>query len=300
MRVLLFGSGAMSCFFAARLAGVAQVTIIGTWVEGIDAVRQRGVLLEDSQGIRTVRVEAEYLGADLAPSDIAIILVKSWQTERVARHLPQYLRSDAFAVSLQNGLGNLELLGSRAFPGATAEGATLVGPGHVRAGGAGRTYMVASEWAVNLFRSAGFECYRCGPQEAESLLWGKLAVSCGINPLTALLRIQNGELLKRPSATDLMVRAAKECAAIAGAKGIVLPFADAAARVREVAEKTATNQSSMLQDVMRGAQTECDVINGAIVSEGRRLGISTPVNEVLWKLVQAAVHPNRNDFRQCG
>ena len=134
------------------------------------------------------------------------------------------------------------------------------------------------------------ECYRCEPNEADSLLWGKLAVSCGINSLTALLRVPNGELLKRPTATALMVRAANECTAVAHARGIRLPFPDAAARAREVAERTATNRSSMLQDILRGARTECDAINGAIAAEGRRLGIPTPVNEILWQLVQAAIH----------
>jgi 2-dehydropantoate 2-reductase len=76
-----------------------------------------------------------------------------------------------------------------------------------------------------------------------------------------------------------------------------LPFPDPAARVREVAQKTATNMSSMLQDMLRGARTECDAINGAIVAEGRRLGIPTPVNDILWRLVQAAVHHNRSVLR---
>jgi 2-dehydropantoate 2-reductase len=297
MRVFLFGTGAMSCLLAARLSGAAQVTVLGTWAEAIEAIRERGILFEESHVSRTARVEAEFLGSTLAPVELAIILVKSWQTERVADHLAQYLKPEGLAISLQNGLGNLELLGPRAFPGSTAMGATLLGPGHVRAGGTGPTHMVAPEWAIQLFQAAGFECHRCDPGEADSLIWGKLAISCGINALTALLRIPNGELVKRPNAADLMIRAAIECAAIAHAKGIHLPFADPAARVRDVAEKTATNQSSMLQDILRGARTECDAINGAIVSEGRRLGIPTPVNEILWQLVQAAVHQNRSHFR---
>jgi 2-dehydropantoate 2-reductase len=126
-----------------------------------------------------------------------------------------------------------------------------------------------------------------------------LTVSCGINALTALLRVPNGELLDRPGATELMLRAADECAAVARAKGIPLPFADPAARVREVAAGTRINRSSMLQDMLRGAQTEIDAINGAIVAEGRRLGIPTPVNEVLWQLVLAAVHSNRSNSGQC-
>jgi len=297
MRIYLFGTGAMSCLFAARLARAVQVTVLGTWAEAITAIRDRGILFEDSRESRTVRVDAEFLGTKLPLSNLAIVLVKSWQTAQVAPWLGQYLDPEGPAISLQNGLGNLELLGPRAFPGSTAEGATLLGPGHVRSGGAGPTYMVAPEWAVALFRSAGFECYRCDPAEADSLLWGKLAVSCGINALTALLRVPNGELLNRPNVTDLMVRAATECAVIARAKGIQLPFPDAAARVKEVAEKTAANQSSMLQDVLRGARTECDAINGAIVAEGRRLGIPTPVNDILWQLVQAAVHQSRSSLR---
>ena len=288
MRVVLFGTGAMSCLFAARLARVARVTLVGTWTEAITAMQDRGILYEDQQESRTVPIGATYLGAPVKPVDLAIVLVKTWQTRRVADCLSSYLTPEGLAISLQNGLGNLDLLGPRVFPGATAEGATLLGPGHVRAGGAGPTYAVAPEWVVNLLCSAGFESYRCSPVEAESLIWGKLAINCGINALTALLRIPNGELLLNPNAADLMVRAAGECAAVAQAKGIRLPFPDPASRVREVAERTAENRSSMLQDILRGTPTECDAINGAVVAEGRRVGVPTPVNEVLWKLIQAS------------
>jgi 2-dehydropantoate 2-reductase len=294
MRVFLFGTGAMSSLFAARLARAAQVTLLGTWTAAIDAIRCHGILIEDLLESRTVRINAEFLGEKLEPANLAIILTKSWQTEQVAGYLSQYLSPEGIAITLQNGLGNLELLGDRAFPGSTSEGATLIGPGHVRSGGAGFTRMVAPEWVIHLFRTAGFECDRCEPGEADSLLWGKLAISCGINALTALLRIPNGELLKRPNAADLMIRAAEECAAVARGKGIRLPFSNPAAQVREVAEKTATNRSSMLQDILRGARTECDAINGAISAEGKRLGIPTPVNDILWQLVQAAVNHNRS------
>jgi 2-dehydropantoate 2-reductase len=298
MRVTLFGTGAMSCLFGARLSQVAQVTIIGTWADSIRAIRERGILLEESCGSRTFRTGAEYLGAPLEPADLVIVLVKSWQTAAVAQFLPRYLSRDGLAVSLQNGLGNIEILGERAYPGSTAVGATLLGPGHVRAGGSGPTHAVVPSWVVDLFKIAGFECFSCSPAQADGLIWGKLSVSCGINALTALLRVPNGELLNRPTAADLMARAAAECAAVASAIGVRLPFADAAARVREVAVQTASNRSSMLQDIMRGAPTECDAINGAVAEEGKRLQVPTPVNEILWQLVKAAVHrTNRSDLQ---
>lgn len=295
MRIVLFGAGAMSCLFGARLAAAADVVLVDGWREGIDAIREHGIRLEDENGSRTVRVEAKVLGSRAEPADFGMVLVKSWQTDEVAAHLSVYLKPEAMAVSLQNGLGNLERLGPRAFPGATSEGATLLGPGHVRAGGSGPTHIVAPEWVVTLMRAAGFDCRGCNRAEAEGLLWGKLAVSCGINALTALLRIPNGGLLQNPDAEDLMVRAARECAAVGAAKGIRLPFENPAERVKEVARRTASNQSSMLQDILRGAPTECDAINGAVVREGERVGVPTPVNEALWRLVRAAFHFSRKD-----
>jgi 2-dehydropantoate 2-reductase len=125
--------------------------------------------------------------------------------------------------------------------------------------------------------------------QIDCLLWGKLVVNCGINALTALLRVSNGDLLHRPDATFLMQCAALECADVAGAKGVALPFLDPAEKVCEVARQTATNSSSMLQDVLRGAPTECEAINGAVVRWGDRLGVSTPVNEVLLRLIRASV-----------
>ena len=220
MRVLIFGAGAMSCLFGARLAPVADVTLIDTWKEGIDAIRESGILLEDANGRRTVSVHAENLGTSLEPFDLAFVLVKSWQTGFISKYLPGYLKPEGIAISLQNGLGNVEQLGAKAFPGTTAEGATLLGPGQVKAGGSGPTHIVAPAWVVDLLKSAGFEAYACDADKAGSLLWGKLSVSCGINALTALLRIPNGELLKRPAATDLMGRAVLECVAVARAAGI--------------------------------------------------------------------------------
>lgn len=295
MRVLLFGAGAMACLFGARLSPVADVTLVDEWRDGIDAIREKGILLQDADGLRTAVVHAEYLGAPLATFDLALVLIKSWQTSTVSKFLQSCLKPGGIAISLQNGYGNVERLGANAFPGSTAEGATLLGPGHVMAGGSGPTHIVGPEWAVDLLKSAGFDAYACDAQEARSLLWGKLSVSCGINPLTALLRVPNGELLQRPAAAMLMERAVLECAAVAKAAGIDLPFTDPVSYSRQVAERTAVNRSSMLQDVLRGAPTECDAINGAVVREGARWGVSTPVNEILWQLVSASVRQNRSD-----
>ncbi len=298
MRVTIAGTGAMACLFGAKLAPFAEVTLLGTWEQGIAAIRERGIILEEGEQETRVRVGATCAPSDCAGTELALVLVKSWQTDRAARQLAGCLVPDGLALTLQNGLGNLEqmqaLLGpERSALGVTAQGATLLGPGHVRMGGKGPTDVgehPRAQPAVSLLLQAGFETRLAG--RVESLVWGKLVINAGINALTALMRIPNGALLESPELTDLMEAAARETAAVAAAKGIALLYPDPAARVREVARATAANRSSMLQDVLRGAPTESDAINGAVMQEGERLGVPTPVNEVLWKLMGALALAN--------
>ena len=77
MRIVIFGTGAMACLFASRLIRVAPVTLVGTWAEAIHSIRERGILFEDNQKSQTVQVGAEFLGKQILPAELAIILVKS-------------------------------------------------------------------------------------------------------------------------------------------------------------------------------------------------------------------------------
>jgi 2-dehydropantoate 2-reductase len=298
-RVTIVGTGAMACLFGALLASRARVTLTGTWRQGLAAICASGIIIGEPQRDVARRVNTAAWGDHVEPADLVLVLVKSWQTEEAARRLPRLLKPGGVVLTLQNGLGNLEALGPGACLGVTYLGATLLGPGRVQPGGSGVTCVAGPEWIVDLFNEAGIEAERRDPGQVDGLLWAKLAINCGINALTALLRVRNGELLRRPDAAGLMERAALECAAVAAAKGIFLPFADAARRTREVAQLTAANRSSMLQDMLRGTPTEIDAINGATVRWGSCLGVPTPVNEILFRLVRAAVStPSATQLRK--
>jgi 2-dehydropantoate 2-reductase len=143
------------------------------------------------------------------------------------------------------------------------------------------------ETLVDLLETAGFEVHAAS--DLLSLMWGKLVVNTGINALTALLEVRNGKLLEGTHARSLMNTAAMETARVAEAQGIKLPYDDPTQEVEAVARRTAENESSMLQDIRRGAPTEVDAINGAVVREGDRLGVPAPVNRTLWNLVRAKV-----------
>ena len=301
--VLIAGSGAMACLFGARLSGHADVTLLGTWPEGVAALQRHGVRLE-AGGLETnhpVRVASD--PRDCRGARFVLVLVKSWQTVRTAGMLADCLAPDGVALTLQNGLGNLEALqaalgAERAALGVTTAGATLLGPGQVRVGGSGPTFVARHprlEPYLAVLRQAGFEVEV--EDELSSILWGKLAVNAGINPLTALLRVENGALVEDRHARLVMGEAAREAAAVAAALGVRLPYLDAAAQAEAVARHTAANRSSMLQDILRGAPTEIDAINGAVADAGERLEVPTTVNRTLWRLVRAAVAAGEGALR---
>ncbi len=136
-----------------------------------------------------------------------------------------------------------------------------------------------------MLRVANFEPHVV--EDAQAVVWSKLIVNAAINPITTLLRVKNGEILTNPPARELMREIVKEAATVAKTLGIDLPFLDMMRAVEQVAERTAGNVSSMLQDVLRGAPTEVDAINGAVTKAGELKGIPTPVNRVVWLLVRA-------------
>ena len=107
----------------------------------------------------------------------------------------------------------------------------------------------------------------------------------GINALTAITRLKNGQLIEFKETEEILEFAVNEALMVAKAKGIQLSHADPVAHTKEVCKLTAENQASMLQDVLHKRKTEIAMINGAIVREGEKLGIQTPVNKVLTNLV---------------
>jgi 2-dehydropantoate 2-reductase len=295
MDILIVGTGALATLFAARLAQAGHIiTMLGTWRDGIEALEQHGARFVDSHGDeKRYPVHATDDPRECVGARHVIVLVKAWQTERVASQLQTCLADDGLVLTLQNGLGNRETLMQslgldRVAIGIVMAGATLLGPGLVKAGGEGKISLEQNQAlgpVEEALRSAGFNIQTV--DDVRSLIWGKLIVNAAINPLTALLRVKNGELLERPSAREMMRALARETAQVANAEGINLPFDDPISAVEEVARKTAENTSSMLQDVLRGAPTEIDAICGAVVNIAQKHEVNTPINWACWQLVKS-------------
>ncbi len=298
-KIAVIGAGAMGSLWGARLSPLTEVWLLDRWVEHVAAMREEGVHLIKVDGrVEVIPVRATTDPAEVGQDvDLAIIFVKSPGTPFASRLAATLLKPEGLALSLQNGLGNIEIMADilgeeRVVQGVTSHGATLLGPGRVRHAGAGATHLATRpeiaarvQRISDLFTQAGFETHLS--EDLVSLLWGKLIINVGINALTAILRVPNGVLAEIEPAGDLMAAAVAEAVRVAQAKNITLPYDDPQAQVKQVALATGANHSSMLTDVVRAAPTEIEFINGAIVREGQQLGLDTTVNQMLVWLVRA-------------
>ena len=289
----------MGSLFGAYLTeGGNDVWLVDIRAEHVDAMNSRGLVVEEADGIRCVPVKATTDPSKAGRSDLVIVFVKSYDTRDALEGATALFGEDTLALSLQNGVGNYEAMASvvgpkRVLIGTTAQGATMLGPGRIRHGGAGETIVgepnggmsPRTARVVEILNSAGIPA-REDPA-IWSHVWGKLLVNVGINALTALLRVKNGELLEIPEARCLIERLVLEARDVCAAKGIYLPYDDVVKKVESVARATASNRSSMLQDVVAGRRTEIDHINGAIVREAASVGLAAPANEIITLLVRA-------------
>jgi 2-dehydropantoate 2-reductase len=288
----------MGCLLGGLLARAGEdVVLVDSGAAHVEALTRHGLRLWEGEEAVRVPVLALLAPAEVRPAELVLFLVKAHQTRSALPSLPSLLAAGGAVLTLQNGLGAADLLveavgAERVLVGVTAQGATRLGPGEVRHGGSGETLVGAycganprAEEAAGVFGRAGLPARAVA--DVWPAVWRKLAVNCGINALTALTGIRNGRIPETPEAAALLADAVAEAAAVAKAAGIDLGDAGALAEhVLGVARATAVNRSSMGQDVDRRSPTEIDFINGAIVRQGARLAVPTPVNATLARLVK--------------
>jgi len=299
MKISVIGSGAMGSLFGGKLAIAGEnVVLYDVYREHIDTVNKEGLSIEDAETgkITVVHPQASSDPESVKNSDVLLIFVKSTNTESVANQFKSFAAPHTIVLTLQNGLGNDAILVKhfgieRTAIGVTSQGATFLGPGKIKHAGKGPTHITMADGnktklqdlAAALGR-AGFETYIS--DEVTSLVWSKLIINVGINALTALLNVKNGQLLEYEDIKQVMADLVKEALIVVKKKGIQLIYDDPLAQVYEVARKTASNSSSMLQDFQKNHPTEIDFINGAVVNEAQKLGISVPVNETVTRIVR--------------
>ena len=299
MRIAIIGAGAMGSIFGSMLSAVSDVYLIDPYEEHVKAINERGLIVEQTD--RTSANFSLFAATDTSQVkpgiELAIIFTKSYMTAQAAQTALPLLGKNGLMLTLQNGLGNMDLIAEiagkqRTIAGVTSHGGTLVGPGHVRHAGKGSTYIAPAsstphslEHIKKIFQAAEIETFIS--QNLDTLIWGKLIINVGINALAAILQVPNGILSITPESEKIMKQAVDEAVSIAKALNIELPYEKPVEQVKTVCKNTFANHASMLQDILRGANTEIGVINQAIVKKGKELSIETPCNKFLSEIIEA-------------
>jgi len=297
MKIVVLGAGAVGLTIAAKLSRVADVHAVAR-KRHADAVGERGFLMTGIWGEGVYRFScSEEIPPGWRDADYYIIAAKSTDTEAVCCQFADHIRGHE-VVSLQNGIGNEEIIGrftDRVIGAMIITGFEWRGDASVHVSVEASPMSVgrfpsgadgAVEVLVNLLQNAGI---RAETTDAiQTSLWGKTLYNCALNPLGALMNVPYGALTD-PHAWAVVATIVREVYRVVEAEGVILPWETPEAYLEYLRTAqlpaTAAHHSSMLQDLTAGRKTEIDFMNGAVTALAAKHGIDAPYNACITELI---------------
>jgi len=299
MKIAIVGAGAVGTLFGSILFQAGRdVILVEKRQKIVDAIRKNGLKVTrgSDEKIHNIKITNDITEA--GTPDLIMFCVKSYDNITAAKDCLKIIGPNTIVVTLQNGIGNYETISEivgkeRTVVGTTTFGSTQYMPGCTKGSEIGAISIGEYDGGISdrvnklakALTDGGFEIHTV--ENVNSLIWTKLAVNVAINAVGALCRITNGKTYELEPACIVQKQAVDEAIAVAKAKKIEMDYDKLYDYCVNVTRTTSANRCSMLQDVEASNPTEVLAINGAVVSEGKRLGINTPVNEVLTNLVKA-------------
>jgi 2-dehydropantoate 2-reductase len=297
MRIAVVGAGAMGGSYGGLLGRAGhEVALIDTWADHVEAINRDGLRLEGARGEHVIRIDAKVAPSRKGLAEVAIVFVDANNTGEAARTAAEILAPDGFAITFQNGIGNVETLQAalgreRVLGGSSMCSAAVRAPGgvaltHHATTSLGEVDGRESERAHALagaLNGAGLET-GIAP-DVMATIWTKFALNCAINAICATTGLRLGELARLPELDAFQDRVIDEILAVVAGRGIRLTDPKLRATVKEHCWSK-FSRPSMLQHVGAGRRTEIDALNGALVREAGALGIPVPYNESLVALLK--------------
>lgn len=296
------GAGSIGSLFGGHLAKTGNDVVLVGREKHVQAIRKNGLIIRNRDE-HVVKLEAVTAVDQVEePFDLILLTVKAYDTRQAVLEVRGLMNDDTTLLCLQNGLGIEEIASEsieKPLRGVTMNASLVSEPGVIVQTGVGDTIIgeldgnvtQRAKMIAEVFSKAGLQTKVT--DDIGSVVWTKTLVNSGINPLGALTKMRNGELLKVPSLKELMVKTVEEGVHVVERIGIRLKE-DPVSLTIKTAELTANNKNSMLQDILRSKRTEIDFINGAISENGRRNQVPTPINDVLVSLIKALEQRNEN------
>lgn len=295
MSVCVIGAGALGSAVGGVLAlDGHRVVLVTRNREHAAAIAAHGLRLDDGRAEQRVAVAAVERFEGLAAVDLAIVLVKSFDTGPAIAAAHPVIGPGTAVLTLQNGVGCEDVIAAavgreRVIAGRTFVGGRIVEPGLVEYGVAGRQTVIGELDGSRSERIAAIAAVFTAAGMATEVttdivatMWDKLLVNVATGAWSALTRLPYGELSRDPDVEPMAVATVAEAMAVARAAGVAIAAVDPAEPWRAAWRGLPAGfQASMLQSVERGARTEVDVIHGAVCRAGRDVGVPTPINDTL-------------------
>lgn len=297
MNIAIIGAGAMGMLFGAKLQKAGnQVTMVATRSELIDKLNSEGIELESEKGKELIPIKAEFARDVKEKIDLAILFTKSTHTEAAMASAMDYLDKESYVLTLQNGIGNIEIINKfilyeNILVGITMFASDVVGNGSISSHGTGYTKIMAANGEKNktlvdinkILDGAGFESQIV--HDIFAAVWEKLAFNSAMNATAAICRVPNGALATTKEGKQLVYNTAKETTRIARAHGIEVSEERVLKSITNSFKAHQDHFPSMAQDVFKKKPTESKFINGNIVEKAKEANLAAPYNEVLYALI---------------
>ena len=292
------GCGAVGSLFAANLARLDDVEVWAYDVSQahVDAINANGLRLTGAGDVLG-RPSATTDASALPPCDFGIVATKAMHTEG-AIAATAHAFADGAVATVQNGVGNEEVIAghvARVIRGTTFPAGKILEPGVVQWDVKGDTTLGPFEpqpASMEEIARLADACTRGGMPtsaigDARPAQWRKVIFNASTNPVGALTGLTHGRVCDRPDLRAVVRGLVDEGKAVAAAQGITLD-ADPEELIDHAAKPEVAygHKASMLQDVESRRATEIDFLNGGIARFGRELGVPTPLNDAITRLIK--------------
>ncbi len=302
MKIAIIGAGAMGSMHGGYLSKAGEeVWLVDQWEDHIEAIKWDGLILCDKGIEENINLNATVNPGDVGIADVALFFVKSYDTAGAARSASSLVGPDTYAMTLQNGIGNVEAIMQELNMGRVIYGTTLLG-GHVDAPGrievdvppGERVMVTMGEWGNKIspmLQNIGDAFMKAGirtevTDNPGKNVWTKLTLICIAGTLNAVTRLRVGDLMAQEEGQELARLIMAENYRVAKKKGIELDPEELGKFIDIATTAAAEHITSMLKDVLSQRKTEIGSFNEAVAIEAERLGLDAPVNQAVGLLMR--------------
>ena len=301
LKVAVLGAGAMGCLFGGLLAEKGlNVVLIDVWKEHIDAINSKGLKMDGHGGDRFIKIKATTEPAKLNTTDVIIIMCKATVLEKALMGVKNIVGEKTVLMSFQNGIGHEAIMSKiagkeKVLGGTTTQASNILGPGHIKNHASLPSWIGEYEGGMSdrvksvaeTFTAHGLETIPS--DNIKKRKWMKLFALTAIGPLSAIFDLNHSDLYinnkSSRASRDLGKQIILETRQVAKADGVDVSENECLEMFNKIVDSKQTNKSSMAFDVLNKRKTEIEFINGAVSKIGKKHGVATPLNDLMYKII---------------